>query len=475
MPHSFSSSRREFLSFGASAALALTIPRTVRSASSSPLILTAAPAQANLVLDSGPATRVWAYSGQIPGPALRFRQGDTLKVELVNQLEEPTTIHWHGLRVPIGMDGAPVLSQKSVPPGERFLYEFELLDSGTFWYHPHFNSSSQVGRGLHGALIVDEPDPPDVDRDIIWVLDDWRLDQGAQIALPFQNGRDESHNGRLGNVVTVNGNIAEEFPVKAGERIRLRLVNVANARTFSPVFKELRPWIIALDGHPVKPVQVDDEPVILGAGQRADLIVDIPAQHGKVTPVVDVAYEPRFVYELMRLVVDGERAASRRFEAPHSLKPNPVSKPDLQHSVRHRIVFEGGAMGGMSSATLNGESMGIRELAAQRKFWALNGIVFQDAQRTPPLLSLNLGETYVLELENNTVFEHPLHLHGHTFEVIKINDDVLEHPPTRDTTLIAPNETQEIAFVADNPGRWMFHCHVLEHQSSGMMAVFDIS
>ena len=475
MLHSFNSSRREFLKFGAAGAFVLAIPKPVRSANSSSLILTAAPTEANLVLEPGISTHVWAYSQQVPGPLLRYKQGDTLKVELVNQLEEPTTIHWHGLRVPIGMDGAPVLSQIAVPPGERFLYEFELLDSGTFWYHPHFNSSKQVGKGLRGVLIVDETDPPDVDRDIVWVLDDWRLNQEAQIALPFQNGRDASHNGRLGNVVTVNGNIEEEFSVTAGERIRLRLVNVANARTFSLVFEELQPWIIALDGHPIVPQQLNNEPVALGAGQRADLIVDIPAEQDKVTSVLDVAYRERFTYELMRLIVDDSRAASRRSNPPRKLIPNPVAKPNLQNAVRQRIVFEGGAMGGMPSATLDGESMGIRELVAHQKFWAVNGIVFRDTESTPPLLNLKLGESYILELENKTVFEHPMHLHGHTFEVIKINDEFLDHPPTRDTTLIAPNETQEIAFVADNPGKWMFHCHVLEHQNSGMMAVFDVS
>lgn len=158
--------------------------RVLAAGASAPLRLNASRAQFPLVGEEGPATAVWAYNGQVPGPLIRARQGDRLRVEVENRLDEPTTVHWHGLRIPVTMDGVPWLSQPPIAPGETFTYEFDLKDAGTFWYHPHINGSEQLGRGLKGVLIVDELEPPAVDREVFWVLDDWRLDRQAQIE-PF--------------------------------------------------------------------------------------------------------------------------------------------------------------------------------------------------------------------------------------------------------------------------------------------------
>ncbi|NUP90885.1 MAG: multicopper oxidase domain-containing protein, partial [Candidatus Sumerlaeia bacterium] len=155
-----------------------------------------------------------------------------VKVTLANEVADATSIHWHGIRLPNAMDGVPHLTQKPVGRGERFVYEFAANDSGTFWYHPHWQSHEQVERGLYGALIVEEDAPPEVDRDVVWMLDDWRLTAEARIAGDFANLFDVSHAGRLGNRVTVNGKAGADFPVRRGERIRLRLVNAANARIF---------------------------------------------------------------------------------------------------------------------------------------------------------------------------------------------------------------------------------------------------
>ncbi len=432
------------------------------------------PSEVPLVLELGPTTSVWAYNGQVPGPLLRYRQGDTLAVELDNQLDEPTTIHWHGLRIPVGMDGVPIISQSPVQPGERFLYKFPLHDAGTFWYHPHFHSSKQVGLGLSGVLIVDEPVSPRIHRDVLWVLDDWRLDQEAQV-VPFSgNRRDASHNGRIGNVVTVNGSIREEFSVYPGERLRLRLANVANARTFALKFGEINPWLVALDGHPIFPRQIFDDTVIVGAGQRADLIVDIPKHPVESLVVIDQAYGDDFAYELMHLVFDSTQIFEPITTAPLPLEPNPVSAPDVQHAERHQFVFEGGAMGGLAGASLNGKYLSIRELVELDKFWSLNGSVPDDVHTDPPVLTLKQGQSYIFELINNTAWEHPIHFHGHAFFVISENDVPVEKPIVRDTVLIHGNAKQEIAFVADNPGLWLFHCHILEHQKTGMTSLIAV-
>ena len=466
--------RRRFLqSFGCCVAIEL-IPNINFAYQPEIKQLVAAPADIPLVLDFGPATEVWAYNSKVPAPLLRYQQGDLLRLELENQLEEPTTIHWHGLRVPSAMDGVPIISQPAIQPGEKFRYEFILEDAGTFWYHPHFNSSKQVGKGLRGVLIVDEIVPPEVDRDVLWVLDDWRLNQEAQI-VPFSgNRRDASHNGRLGNVVTVNGNIEEEFTVYPGERIRLRLVNVSNARTFSLLFQPMNPWIIAFDGHPVTPQKVDDGPVVLGAGQRTDLIVDVPENRSESLQVIDRSFGNEYAYELMRLVFDSSRSYPPSVSAPSQLPANPVAVPNMQQAIRHQFVFEGGAMGGLSGATLNGKFLNMRELVERDKFWALNGAVPDDVHTDPPILTLTQGQSYIFELINRTVFEHPIHLHGHSVFVTSVNEIPVEYSTIRDTILIGPDEKQEFAFVADNPGLWMFHCHILEHQSTGMTSLIAV-
>ncbi len=457
------------------AAGSLSLPYPVL-ASSQTQRLVASQTETDLVAGLGPQTKVSAYNQQVPGPLLRFKQGDRLRLEVENQLDEPTTVHWHGLRVPVSMDGVPILSQIPISPGESFLYEFDLHDAGTFWYHPHINSSEQVGKGLRGVLIVDEILPPEVDRDVVWVLDDWRLDNEAQIVAFDKNLRDASHNGRIGNVVTVNGSIHDQFPVHPGERIRLRLVNVANARTFAIVFDDLNPWVIALDGHPIDPHTLDQSPIVLGAGQRADLILDVTGEPGESTPVIDNSYGENFAYELMHLVRSSNTIVPvSKNTPPPRLLPNPVARPDITNAERHQIIFEGGAMGGLSGAYLDGEFKGIRDLAGLGKLWATNGSIFSDAHNQPSLLSLELGKSYVFDLVNRSAWEHPIHLHGHSFEVIRNEGGLESTGSIRDTVLVQPQKSAQIAFVADNPGLWMFHCHVLEHQETGMTSIIAVN
>jgi FtsP/CotA-like multicopper oxidase with cupredoxin domain len=162
-----------------------------------------------------PQTEVWGYNGGVPGPEIRLRQGARLRVAVENRLDEDTTVHWHGIRVPNAMDGVPFLTQKPIAArGGTFVYEFDAPDAGTYWYHPHLRSHEQVDRGLSGALIVEEADPIKVDRDIVWLLDDWRLDRDAGIRGDFGSFMDASHAGRIGNTVTVNGRVREEFAVR---------------------------------------------------------------------------------------------------------------------------------------------------------------------------------------------------------------------------------------------------------------------
>ncbi len=436
--------------------------------------LVAAPAEVSLVGRDGPPTRAWAYGGTVPGPTLRYRQGDRARIALDNRLTQPTSIHWHGLRVPNAMDGVPDLTQPPVGPGESFVYEFDLQDAGTYWYHPHANSAEQVGRGLAGAFIVEERDPPAVDRDLVWILGDWRLDGGAQIVADFGNPHDLAHAGRIGNTVTLNGRVPDDFEARAGERLRLRLINVANARIFGLRFDGHRPYVIARDGQPIDPFAPREARVVLGPGERADLVLDCQAEPGERFSVVDDFY-PRQAYRFVDLVY-GKSPPIRRTApaAPTRLADNPWPRPEPRRAERVEVRIEGGMMGNLRIARLDGRELDARALFQQNKMWALNGEVAGNHHHPPPFLSLERGESAVLALANDTAWHHPMHLHGMFFEVLHENGTPPPRREFRDTYTLAPRSRAEVAFCAEAPGDWMFHCHVLEHQDAGLMGIIRV-
>lgn len=459
--------RRRFLAGLAALASAPLIPARSSSALRAGLVeasLSAGPARAQIAPAGYPDTEVWAYNGQAPGPVLRVRQGDRLRVHVENALSEGTTVHWHGIRLPNAMDGVPVITQPSISPGGRFTYEFAAPDAGTYFYHPHQRSYEQVGRGLAGALIVEERKPPKVDREILWVLGDWRLDREAAISGGFGNFMDVSHAGRIGNTVTINGHVPGDFRVRAGERIRLRLINAAAARVFALQFGVHAPSVVALDGQPVEPHEPDNGIVVLGPAMRADLILDMTAAPGSRHVVHDGFYARR-TYELVGLSYSDEPPLRTRPEEPVRLPGNPLAEPSLADAERHEVVFAGGMMGNM-----RGLPRGMS--------WAVNGVANGCGDGTAgfdPLFVLRLGRSYILNLVNETAWHHPIHLHGHSFRVLTRNGAPTAHREWLDTVLLAPRERAEIAFVADNPGDWMFHCHVLEHQAAGMMACLRVT
>lgn len=449
------------------------LPRQLSAATMTDLSLVASSASVPLVGAPYPDTEVWAYSGAVPGPEIRARQGDRLRVRFENRLPHASTVHWHGVRVPNAMDGVPYLTQMPVDPGGTFVYEFDLKDAGTFWYHPHVESAEQVERGLAGALVVAERDPPRVDRDMVWLLDDWRLKRSAAISDDFGNLHDISHAGRIGNTVTVNGRVRDAFWVRAGERIRLRLINAANARIFALRFNGHDPQVIALDGQPVEPHAPDDGRIIIAPAQRVDVILDLTGAPGARFTVQDTFYRGQG-YRLLDLAYTDE--VPLRPEPPGTpvrLQPNPMPSPRLAQASRHEIVFGGGMMGGMAGGMVDGRRLDMRGMMMRGLAWTINGVA-ASGHAHEPLLMLQRDETCILSMRNETAWHHPMHLHGHSFQVLSRNGE----PARRewlDTVLMAPREQVEIAFVADNPGDWMFHCHILEHQAGGMMGTIRVS
>lgn len=507
--------------------------------------LTTGAAKVRLTHDAA-ATGVWAFNGQVPGPELRFRQGEHLRINVTNQLTEGTTVHWHGLRIPNAMDGVAHVTQPPIAPGETFTYAFTLPDAGTYWYHPHSNSNVQVGRGLYGALIIEEDLPPEVDHDLVWVLDDWRLKPDHQIAGGFDNQIDLSHDGRIGNTITVNGAPPGTTRVKAGERIRLRLINAANARIFRLTMGGIDPMVIAYDGQPVEPHRLSTGYRRFGPGQRLDMIIDIASENGDRLPLID-HFTPGKPLELGAFKVTNKRAqlrlGGRRMP---KLRPNPVPEPDLETAERHRIVFSGGVTrrnigedspdayaqnraehgagylvseapdtvvppdnvpsdvtGGASDGAATGHGAAHAgpghaaskdpkagphrdhsQHAGHGKPWAINGrtpLGYNNAGKIvtvhdhAPLMTLAQGKSHILAMHNDTSWAHPIHFHGHHFRVVTINGRPAPFTPLRDSVMMQPNSRMEIAVFADNPGDWMFHCHILEHQAFGMHGVIRVA
>ena len=428
-------------------------------------VLSAAPTMAQITSQGGPQTPVFAYGGSVPGPTLRVPQGERLKRTFQNGLDQPSTVHWHGIRIDNAMDGVAGLTQDAVAPGASFDYDFVLPDAGTYWYHPHNRTYEQMARGLYGALIVDEPNPPQVDHDIPLMLDDWRLAEDGTIHDSFGHMHDWSHAGRMGNWVTANGDAEWTQSVQTGDRLRLRLINTANARIFRVGLKGLTGWLVALDGQPL-PEPVETTGTTLGPSQRADFIVDVPPD---VKEGLIYSTERDVDYVVASFPVSGTRRTAA-LAAPHALPPNPVTS--AQGRTADDVVtldMDGGAMGRMSHAVLNGQKTEIRDLVRQGMAWSFNGIA---GMPDTPLLATRIGRTVRMKFVNNTRWPHAIHLHGHHFQ------EISEAPtlgPLRDTILVDPTQSREVTFVADNPGPWLLHCHMLEHAASGMMTWIDVA
>ena len=436
--------------------------------------LRAMPASAQLAPEGYGATPVWTYGGTVPGPEIRVCAGERVRRRLVNDLPQDTAVHWHGIRITNAMDGAAGLTQDPVLPGGTFDYDFVAPDPGTYWYHAHARSWEQVARGLAGPLIVEEAEPwlgldGAATREVTLMLTDWRLQEdGALHEASFGDLHDWSHGGRLGNTVTIDGRIDAPIPVRAGERLRLRLVNAATARIMPLRFDRHDATLIALDGHPVAPRSAGD--VILAPAQRADVVIDCTDEPGSRASILLDTGRGEWV-EIGTLAY-GSEAASSPQDGP--VRPLPMTMDhalDLENAQDQDLLMEGGAMGGLRRARLNGVDQDFRQLVAARRVWAFNGIA---GDMDEPAFRAPLGRTVRLKLRNDTAWAHGIHLHGHHFEVLSRGGRPDPHRDRRDTVLVLPDEPVEIAVVADNPGRWLLHCHMLGHQASGMLSWFEV-
>lgn len=398
---------------------------------------------------SGVATRAWAFDARVPGPTLEAEVGDVLEVRLTNHLPEPTAVHWHGLRVPAAMDGTELV-QRPVRPGETFTYRFAVPDAGTFWYHPHVHETVQLERGLYGAIVVRGPDEPTLDGERVLVLDDVQLDRRGRIAPP--GGWIEWHNGREGNTRLVNGRAEPELTISAGQVERWRLINASSAR-YVRLSIGGRPFrILGTDGGLIAAPFTADE-VVLAPADRVDLAVG-PFEEGAALPLEARRFQRGKLFSLPRR----ERFGTLRCGPP---APSRARIPDVLRVIEPLV---------------RGRASPTREIRLGWRLSAQHGVDFtvnrESHHQAEPC---RVGELQVWDVVNGSPVHHPFHLHGFFFQVLEVNGAPPAFASWEDTVNVPARGRVRIAWVPDDrPGRWMFHCHILEHHAAGMMAHFDV-
>ncbi|WP_228282199.1 multicopper oxidase family protein [Rubrobacter tropicus] len=422
---------------------------------------------------AGQSFSTWGYNGDVPGPEVRVREGDTLRVRVENRLPEETTIHWHGLPVPDDMDGVPGLSQAPIRPGEDFVYEFVVPMSGTHMYHSHVGL--QLDRGLYGPLIV-EPKSEDLsyDREYTLILDDW-LDgvsgRDPERALEdLRNAGGGMMAGGMGGMMgggrieyplyLVNGRPPEDpksLPVRRGERVRLRLMNPAAETIFRFAVDGHPLTVTHSDGLPVEPVEVDA--LTIGMGERYDVLLE--ANDPGVWQVAAAPEEkPGLARALLRYEEVGQSSPPPDHRPPN-LAGRLLTYADLRAKGLDSFPGDGGPFTGpdrVHRLTLSG-GMGAYE-------WRIDGQVYPGAEP----LEVREGEWVRIELQNQSMMRHPMHLHGHSFQLLNGTG----RGPFKDTALVQPHMGGlALDFHADNPGEWFFHCHNAYHMESGMARVIS--
>lgn len=423
--------------------------------------------ETRFTIGATPTAGVFTYGTGAP-PVLRLRQGQPARIEVTNRLpDDVTTVHWHGLRNPFAMDGVPFLTQYPIGPGETFAYEFTPADAGTFWYHPHCNTLDQISRGLAGIIVVQEATDQGFDADLPLMLRDFRLGGDDQF-IPFFKPRNAARGGSLGTVQTVNWAVAPALAAPAGGLVRLRLAVTDVTRVYDLRLQGAEARLIALDGHPLPMPGALTEGLRLAPGQRADLALVMPAG-AEVSLLNRLADGTDHVLATLHPEGSdlGRSAADLR-----PLPPNPLPLPDLANAETLDFVF------GWSPDGKAPDSGGICGDVPFR-FWSINRVAgnvdtpAEGANGLAPLAELRRGASYRLRLLNETQNDHPIHLHGLAMHLI--GPDGRLTGEVRDTVLLRSHDSAEVAVMADNPGTWVFHCHVIEHQKTGLAGLIKVA
>ncbi len=433
----------------------------------------------------------WGYDGGLPGPEIRLTEGDTLRVRLGNRLPEGTTIHWHGLPIVNEMDGVPDVTQPPIGAGEDFTYEFEVPVSGTYWYHSHVGL--QLDRAAYGPLIVEPKNETlSYDREFTLMLDDWldgvdgktpedELENlqsgGSEMAGMDMGGDDGGMEGMEGMegmgssggepartppdtiypYYLINGKPTEdpeELEVGSGERVRLRLINASSATIFRVALAGHRLSATHTDGQPVEPVEADV--VRIGPGERYDVIVEADNPG-----VWQLAAEAEGTEKLARAVFRYEGSGGDA--PPADEMPSELSGElllyDMLRAAPEAESLPGGEPDNVVRLVLDGDE--------ETYVWTINDQIFEETDR----IEISRGDKVRFEFDNRSDMPHPMHLHGHFFQV----DNGAGNGPIKDTVLVEPMQKLAVDWVADNPGEWAMHCHLLYHQEGGMMRIVNVA
>ena len=459
--------RREFLSDSVYAAAWLGASRAlVLNAASAPDVreFTLVAREAAIETSPGRSRLTWTYDGRVPGPEIRVREGERIRVTLRNELPAPTSIHWHGVPVPNAMDGVAGITQPPVAPGDSFTYDFEASPAGTYFYHSH--TGLQLDRGLYGPLVVEPREDPEpaADREYVLVLDDW-LDMTPEQAFAELQQRSPMRGGMMGGsddplyvAHLLNGRTSElaaPLTVARGERVRLRLINAASATTFRVGVAGHQVTVTHADGQRVRPIVVDT--LAIGVGERYD--VEFAAGNPGVWPLLAGSIDSPLVSVVVPL------AYERTLD---SLRPVTVWPTELLRGRALRyldlVPVEGVATPAPGFAQTIPITLGTTMMAGY--LWTINGQAYPNADP----IGVDSGARVRLRVTNATMMRHPLHLHGHFFTVRLPGQT---GGPTKDTVLVDPMATLDLDFLTDNPGRWFFHCHHLYHMEAGMARILE--
>ena len=406
---------------------------------------------ADVEVAPGKLVHAWTYDGGLPGPLIKARVGDRLIVHFKNELKEPTTVHWHGVRVPIEMDGVPDISQPEVKQGESFTYDFVVRDAGLYWYHPHVMSAAQVGFGLYGALLVEDPDDGvGVADQVTIVLSDIGFDAKGQLEPADSGGSAGMVFGREGDYVLVNGRTRPTLRARPGAPQRWRIVNAAKSRFFYLDLEGQAFTVIGVDGG-LQERPVTNDILLVTPGERVDVIVAPKGKAGTPLTLRAMLYNRGYGSVQYRSVED---VLFIEFTAqpPVTAAPVRVSRalplPAVEGATRVDVVL-----------TLPPMENGKSE-------FRVNGVPFWKAKP----FQAKLGETQLWIVRNDSDWDHPFHLHGYFFQIIDDKDQPVRPLALKDTVNVPMKTTVRLLVTFDErPGEWMFHCHILDHADGGLM------
>jgi FtsP/CotA-like multicopper oxidase with cupredoxin domain len=399
----------------------------------------------------GKTVHAWTYNGGIPGPLITTHVGDRLIVHFKNELDQPTTVHWHGVRVPIEMDGVPEISQPDVKKGESFTYDFIVRDAGLYWYHPHVMSAAQVGFGLYGALLVEDPaDGVGVDDQLTMVLSDIGFDAKGVLEPADSGGSAGMVFGREGEYVLVNGRRHPVLRARPGAPQRWRIVNAAKSRFFYLDLDGQKFTVIGADGGlQERPTTTDI--LLITPGERVDVIVTPKGKAGTPLPLRGMLYNRGYGSVEYRAV---EELLTIEFTKETPIVARPVN------------VTRALPMPSIEGATPVDILLTLPPMKNNKSEFQVNGVPFWNAKP----YTAKLGEKQLWIVKNDSDWDHPFHLHGFFFQIVDEKGQPVGPLAVKDTVNIPMKTTVRLLVNFDErPGEWMFHCHILDHADGGLM------